>query len=49
MVPGDMPCNYTCEAKWCRYNIGGCCSDNATCERRIHDGCRVAEEEEDEE
>lgn len=34
MVPGDMPCNYTCETRRCPYNIDGTCADNATCDKQ---------------
>lgn len=36
MMPGDMPCNRPCRARWCGYNLFGHCQDNWTCEDRIN-------------
>jgi hypothetical protein len=47
MMPGDLPCNLPCVARWCRYNLFGHCTDNCTCGARI-DPDRTDDEEDEE-
>lgn len=35
MMPGDIPCEAPCAARWCPWNLGGRCVDNETCEGQM--------------